>query len=237
MALTFRRARSPAGGDPRIPRLESGDRLEQPTFHARYAAMPEDCRAELIAGTVHMPSPVSKPHARASSLVDRWLSAYEEATPGTEVLIAGTVILGPESEPEPDIFLRILPDYGGRTRDSDDYVTGTPELVVEIASSSESIDLHAKKADYERAGVDEYVVVLLRQVEVRWFMLDSGVYQPLPADADGIFRSRRFRGLWLDARALLGGDARRLRAVLRQGLKSAEHREWRLRLARARQRP
>ena len=214
-----------------LPRLENGDRLDQPTFHARYAAMPEGVRAELIAGVVHMPSPVGKPHGRGSSLVVRWLSTYEEATPGTEVLVAATVILGPESEPEPDVFLRILPEYGGRTRDADDYVAGAPELVVEVASSSESIDLHAKLVDYARAGVDEYVVILLRQAEVRWFLLEGGVYRPLSPDADGLLRSRRFPGLWLDAPALLRGDTRRLRAALRQGLRSPEHHEWRRQLA------
>ena len=30
-----------------LPPLENGDRLDQKTFHARYEAMPEDCRAEL----------------------------------------------------------------------------------------------------------------------------------------------------------------------------------------------
>src|SRR5262245_15062541 len=43
-------------GSPRtktLPPLENGDHLDQPTFHARYEAMPEDCRAELIGGIVY----------------------------------------------------------------------------------------------------------------------------------------------------------------------------------------
>jgi hypothetical protein len=35
-----------------VPPLENGDRLDQPTFHARYERMPEDFRAELIGGIV-----------------------------------------------------------------------------------------------------------------------------------------------------------------------------------------
>src|SRR5207244_762042 len=99
------------------------------------------------------------------------------------------------------------------------------------ASSSESIDLHSKKADYERAGVDEYVVILLRQADVRWFLLEGGIYRSLSPDADHLFRSPGFPGLWLDPQALIRGDIRRLRAALRQRLKSEGYREWRLRLA------
>jgi Uma2 family endonuclease len=206
--------------------LENGDRLDQPTYHARYETMPEHVRAELIGGIVFMASPAKMRHMRGCGLAYRWLAAYEEATPGTEALSDGTVILGPQSEPEPDVFLRILPQYGGRTRDIDDYVTGAPELVVEVASSSAAIDLHLKKADYEKAGVDEYVVALVRTREVRWFFLEGGHYRPLEPDADGIFRSRKFPGLWLDPQALLGNDIPRLREVLGQGLASEEHAAW-----------
>ncbi|HTU16474.1 MAG TPA: hypothetical protein VMG10_00300 [Gemmataceae bacterium] len=65
----------------RLPPLENGDHLDQPTFHARYLAMPEDCRAELIGGIVYMPSPQKLPHGERKELVVRWLDEYVEATP------------------------------------------------------------------------------------------------------------------------------------------------------------
>jgi hypothetical protein len=46
--------------------------------------------------------------------------------------------------------------------------------VREVASSSESIDLHRERRDYEQADVLEYVVVVLRQRVVRWFVLQDG---------------------------------------------------------------
>ncbi len=212
----------------RLPRLENGDRLDQPTFHARYLAMPEGTRAELIGGIVFLPSPVSKVHMRTARRVFTWLTTYEDATPGTEALAEGTVILGPESEPEPDLFLRILPEHGGSTSDTeeDEYVIGAPELVVEIAASRESVDLHGKKADYEAAGVQEYIAVALRQREVHWFALEDGRYTPLAPGSDGLLRSRRFPGLWLDPQALLRGDLAALRATLRRGLESPDHTAW-----------
>jgi hypothetical protein len=72
----------------KIPPLENGDRLDQPTFHARYEAMPEDFRAELIGGIVHVPSPQEVPHSKAQQLVARWLDEYAEATPPKQGLAA-----------------------------------------------------------------------------------------------------------------------------------------------------
>jgi Uma2 family endonuclease len=214
---------APTPQEQSLPPLEAGDHLDQQTFHARYEAMPEDVRAELVGGVVYMPSPLKRPHGRMHVWVVRWLSEYEEATPGTEVLDNTTNILGPQSEPQPDASLRVLPDHGGQTREQDGYVIGAPELVVEIASSKDSIDLHAKRTDYERAGAKEYLVVVLRQAQVLWFALRAGHFEELAPGPDGILRSEVFPGLWLDPAALLGLDTRRVLEVLRQGLASPEH--------------
>jgi hypothetical protein len=45
--------------------LVEGQRLDQPTFHTLYTAMPPGTRAELIDGLVYMPSPVGRAHGRA----------------------------------------------------------------------------------------------------------------------------------------------------------------------------
>jgi Uma2 family endonuclease len=178
----------------RLPPLENGDRLDQPTFHARYEAMPESCRVELIGGIVYMPSPQKVPHSTTRGLVVRWLDEYAEATPGTTALLNNTCILGPESEPEPDACLFIDPTHGGQVSvDEDDYLRGPPELIVEVSSSTESIDLHRKKLDYQTAGVQEYVVFALRTQQVFWFVRQRGRYKEVPLPADGIFRSRATR--------------------------------------------
>jgi hypothetical protein len=215
-----------------VPPLENGDRLDQKTFHARYEAMPPDTRAELIGGIVFMPSPQKLPHGRYQHLLSHWLGDYEVATPGTQVLDNSTSILGPESEPQPDSCLRLLPECGGQTREDDEnYLRGAPELMAEVAWATESIDLHAKKRDYEKAGVREYVVVALRMKRVFWFIRRRGKFRELAAGDDGVFRSEVFPGLWLDAAALLRGDRKRLLAVLRQGLASPEHEAFVARLA------
>src|SRR5947208_8490420 len=104
-------------GSPRpraLPPLENGDHLDQRTSQARYEAMPENCRAELIGGIVYMSSPQKSSHSVAHPLVIRWLDEYAEATPGTQLMLNNTQILGPDSEPQPDGCLFILPEYGGQ---------------------------------------------------------------------------------------------------------------------------
>jgi Uma2 family endonuclease len=231
-ASSLNRAEETVEKQPALPPLENGARLDQPTFHARYEAMPEDTRAELIGGIVYiMASPLKRPHGRTHYLLLRWIGDYEDATPGIETLDNTTNILGPESEPQPDVCLLVLPEQGGQTTEKDDYVVGAPELVVEVALSTESIDLHGKKADYEKFGVREYIVVALRQQRVFWFVLQGEQFREQSPGVDGLYRSEVFPGLWLDPAALLSQNKQRLREVLAAGLASPEHAAFVARLA------
>jgi Uma2 family endonuclease len=98
--------------------------------------------------------------------------------------------LPPDNEPQPDALLLIEPACGGQSRQEGGYLAAAPELVVEVASSSVSYDLHGKFRLYEQAKVREYVVIVLREKQVRWFALDENSrFVERHADADGIFRS------------------------------------------------
>ena len=134
-----------------------------------------------------------------------------------------STILGPKSEPQPDLCLRIPPEFGGQTRSDEQWVHGAPELVVEVADETRYIDLGPKLEDYERVGVREYVVRALEPDAVYWFVLRSGRFVELTPGPDGIFRSEVFPGLWLDPEALFRGDGRRLRAVVDLGCATPEH--------------
>ncbi len=207
------------------PPLQSGDRLSRAEFERRYQAHPEIKIAELIEGVVYMPSPVrhtqhSQPHAR----IVTWLGVYVAATPGTDTGDNATVRLDFENEPQPDALLRLGPTVGGQSSiTDDDYLEGPPELVVEIAASSASYDMHDKRRVYARNGVPEYLVVQMYEKRVDWFVLREGVYETLEPDEDGIIRSEVFSGLWLQPAALWPGDLATMLAVLQEGLASAEH--------------
>ncbi len=203
--------------------LVNGERMKQPEFHRRYEAYDEDEKWELIGGIVYkVPSMLSLAHSDYDGEIGYILETYRRATPGTQVMHNATAILGEESEPQPDLGLRILPEYGGQSRTTaDGYLQGPPELFVEIAHSRRSIAMHDKRNDYQRTGVLEYLVVCIEEQEVHWFHFPSdGLIRP---NRQGISRSQVFPGLWLDVAALLRLDSARLMEALQQGIASRVH--------------
>ena len=215
-----------------IPPLENGDRLNAHEFLRRYEAMPELKKAELIQGTVYMPPPVRlTEHAEPDNAMQGWLFHYAAYTPGTKAGAGATARLGPDDVPQPDALLRVLPESGGRSRvDAKGYLQGPPELVVEIAASSVSIDAGAKRQSYRRAGVLEYLLWRTQDAAVDWWVLEEDEYRPLVPHAQGVIRSRVFPGLWLNVPALLADEGRRLLATLERGLKDPAHAEFLARL-------
>jgi Uma2 family endonuclease len=219
-----------------LPPLVDGEHLDQSTFHERYEAMPPDTRAELVGGVVFMPSPMRWDHGKESRIVSGWLDRYERFTPGVEGGDGPTVKLDESGEPQPDHLLLITPELGGQCNvDEGGYLTGAPELIVEVARSSRKFDLNSKKDDYERAGVREYVVVELDPDRIHWFIRRGDHFEDLLPGPDGIHRSDVFPGLWLDAAAIFARDHDRRDEVLDQGLATPEHADFVAKLAAARE--
>ena len=206
----------------RVPPLVPGDRLTKEEFLRRWEAHPEIKSAELLGGLVFMPSPVSVEHGDTESDVGTWLGVYRAATPGTASGHNTTSFLL-DDVPQPDINLRILAEFGGTSWVEDKYLHGIPELLTEVSRSSASYDLHLKLDLYETAKIPEYLAILLFEREIRWHILVDGRYQQMPADADGLWRSRVFPGLWLDGNSILSGDLHQVLARLQEGLESPEH--------------
>ena len=145
-------------------------------------------------------------------------------TPGTDKGDNATVKLDFESEVQPDVLLRLQQEVGGQSQvDDEGYLEGAPELIVEIAASSVTYDLHVKKNTYARHHVKEYIAVPIYDEQIFWFILGDGGYEPLQPDDDGILRSRAFPGLWLNPAAFWAGDLAGMLATLQQGLASPEH--------------
>jgi Uma2 family endonuclease len=211
-----------------IPPLENGDRLTRYEFERRYDSMPHLKRAELIEGVVYMAAALRfRSHGQPHASLMTCLGNYMVATPGVALGDAPTVRLDLDNEPQPDAVLLIEERCGGRSRLSDDdYIEGSPELVVEIAASSAAIDLGDKKRAYRRNGIPEYIVWQVFDRQVDWFCLVEGDYVSLPVDADGTMRSRVFPGLWLAVEDLLAGNMVRVLAVLQAGLAAAEHEKF-----------
>jgi Uma2 family endonuclease len=215
--------------------LYNGDHMKQKEFHRRYEAYPDETRFELIEGIVYMTSPARWPHGTHTFKLGGILALYQASTPGVEGGDNVTTILGEEDEPQPDLVLRLLAEYRGQTRiDEDQYLVGAPELVIEVAYSSRSIDLHKKNQRYLAAGVQEYVVYSVEEAQIHWFHFPSK--RKLKADKQGIWKSRVFPGLWIHGPALAAENLGQLIATLQEGLASPEHQTFVQKLAAIRQR-
>ena len=218
---------------PAAPLLRHGQRLTQPEFHRRYEQCPEDFKAELIGGIVYVASPMRIRHASHHPKLSLAFCLYEGGTPGVQLLDNATTILGPVSEPQPDLGLRILPEWEGQSgTDANGYVTGSPELLSEVSDTTKRLDLNQKKSDYEKAGVLEYLVWCIKERELHWFHFPSGTM--IEPNRRSILRSRVFPGLWIHQEALFDCDTQRIAAVVQQGLASREHAAFVKRLQAAR---
>lgn len=205
-----------------LPRLENGDHLTQPEFHRRYRDYPEDVKAELIGGIVYMAAALRRPHATYHPELIGALWVYKAATPGVELLDSATIILGKGTEVQPDLALRLLPEWGGQSSTNPEgYITGAAELMAEVSHSTLSLDMNKKKVDYQRAGVREYIVLCIEEKELYWF--DFRLGRPIKPNRRGIMRSHVFPGLWIDPRAMMDRDSSRIMAVAQQGVASREH--------------
>jgi Uma2 family endonuclease len=223
LAVGSDEARALMSAEP-APVLESGDTMRSREFLRRYERMPHVKKAELIEGVVYIGSPVRRVHAKPDGLIQTWLGTYAAHTPGTEALPNATVILDPDNTLQPDALLRLLPERGGRTRENaEGYLLGLPELVVEIAATSASIDLRDKLRAYRRSGVLEYLVWRTAEHRFDWFCLEEDEYQAQTPDAHGLLRSRTFPGLVLALQPLLDLDTAAVLAALETGLASNAH--------------
>lgn len=214
-----------------IPPLENGDKLTRHEFERRYHAMANLKKAELIEGVVYVASPLRiKSHGEPHAYIMTWLGVYKAATPGIGFADNATVLIDTDNEPQPDALLRI--ETEGQSRiNKDDYVEGAPELIVEIAASSASYDVHEKLKVYRRNQVQEYLIWRVYDYQFDWFRLQQGEYIQLQPNADNIICSQVFPGLWLDKTALLGGDLGKVLTVVQQGLASPEHENFISRLS------
>lgn len=210
-----------------IPLLENGDNLTRPEFERRYDAMPNLKKAELIEGIVHiMASPLRiNQHGEPHAQIITWLGLYKAFTANLQLGDNCTVRLDADNEPQPDALLRIK--IGGQSTISEDgYVEGAPELIVEIAASTVSLDLHQKLEVYRRNQVQEYLVWRVEDGELDWFRLTNKEYIQLEPNTEGIICSQIFPGLWLNRDALLAGDLAKVLEVLQLGLATPEHQSF-----------
>jgi Uma2 family endonuclease len=225
MSTTLQHSEHAPPPSERPPELQNGDRLTRAEFERRYAAMEHVKKAELIEGEVFMGSRVSfLSHAQPHANVMAWLGLYMMNTTAALCGDNGSVVLDLDNEIQPDAILLIESAAGGQAHIGEDgYIHGAPELVVEIAASSVSIDLNRKLNAYRRNGVHEYVVWRMLDREIDWFVLRDGMFEKQNPDSAGLLRSQVFPGLVLDPAAMIAGNLKAVAASQTSALNSPEH--------------
>jgi Uma2 family endonuclease len=188
-----------------IPPLQAGDRLTREEFERRWDLHPEIKKAELIDGLVFLEMTVGMDHAEAHGAAALWMGTYAATTSGVQMLDNATVRILDFIDVQPDVLLR-RKSGGTSERSSDGRVSGPPELILEVAASSASYDLHLKRDLYLKAGVQEYVVWQVYEGCIDWWAREGDSYVPLETDERGVIESKVFPGLRMNVAAMLGGD-------------------------------
>jgi Uma2 family endonuclease len=121
-----------------------------------YQTWPDSERWEIIDGIAYAMSPA--PSTRHQTVAVNLLVKFSQACAGKpcKPFVAPTEVkLSDQDVVQPDILVVCDP-----TKITPSHIEGAPDLVVEILNpDSAAKDLREKKALYERAGVQEYMVV------------------------------------------------------------------------------
>ncbi len=171
------------------------------TWEEFLAWSPDEGQSEWIDGEGIAYVSNSERHVRLvvflTQLLGRYLSVFDLGE-----LFVDSMLLRLPSRPSgrmPDLFV-VGKDDLDRVRHQ--WVDGPAPLAVELVSEeSAARDLVEKRAEYEQAGVAEYLIVEARPERrgITYLRLDpDGRYQPVAPDADGRYHSETLPGFWLD---------------------------------------
>lgn len=208
---------------PAIKLLQNGDHMNWDEFVERCEQIPDLPRTELIFGVVYMNAQRLEWHDEPAEEVRFLLKNYVRATFGIKGGEETTLQLAPKNGPRPDAHLR-LPNWAGGNSyiDEKGWLTGAPELLIEIAASTANYDLHMKKDLYEQIGVKEYLVWRTIDGEFDAFDLIDGIFQRRELK-DGCWASQIFAGLTIDFPALMRTDYDQALKTLQHALNSPAH--------------
>lgn len=158
----------------------------------------EDTLAEWVDGQVIMTSPASEPHQRVVDFLVKIFGIYVEQRDLGRVISAPfqMKLTPPRSGREPDLIF-IAKENLGRLKHT--YLDGPADLAIEVTSPESRLrDRGEKLAEYEMAGVREYLIFDPEQQRTDFYVLSAdGRYERRRADTQGIYRSEVVPGFWL----------------------------------------
>lgn len=178
-----------------------GERRYTMTYEEFLTRFDEDVHAEWVDGEVTVFMPPKTIHQRVMWFLSTLLGLYAEAFTLGEVLAAPFEMrhLPGRSSREPDLLF-VSREHSDRL--TADRLEGPADLVVEIVSNSSARrDREEKYAEYQEAGVREYLIVDPRpgKRQMYFYLLNErGEYEAIAPDAAGRYHSTVLPGFWLD---------------------------------------
>jgi len=150
---------------------------------------------ELKAETAETTATSSIP---AKMTYEEFLAWADEDT-WAEWIDGKVIVMSPASKRHQQLirFLTLLLQSFIESRQSGELLDGPADMALEIISpESRARDRGEKFYEYEQAGVREYWLIDPVRKQAEFYRLDDeGIYQLVPADADGIFHSDVLDGL------------------------------------------
>lgn len=168
--------------------------LEQgPLRLADYLQLPAEPRCEIWRGNRIVTAAPRIEHQRIVGVLYEYLARYARAAGGLAILSPVDVVLADDIVVQPDlVFLR-----DENIARADRWVSGAPDLAIEVVSPSESRrDRLFKRNFYLEAGVSEYWIVDGDEGTIDFLVLRDGRYA-LEHTREEIYRSPTVPGLEL----------------------------------------
>jgi Uma2 family endonuclease len=171
------------------------------TFEEFLDWAPNEGRAEWVDGWGMVYVGTTTRHGRRVEFLSYLLHGYLLLSDLGEMFTQQTIMRLPTrpSGRMPDIMV-VLNEH--RDRVERRWFEGPADFVAEFVSESEpDVDLVEKRAEYEVAGVREYLAVDAREERHGFWWLRLGpdrTYVPIAPDAAGRYHSTVLPGLWLD---------------------------------------
>lgn len=186
---------------------------EKITFDEFCEIIREDQKADLINGVIYMASPPTFEHEDLFGFLLMILRGFvREKGLGHVLGSRAAMKLSEFNAPEPDLMFiskARLAQCKGKA------LLGAADLVVEIISpGSRKLDLGEKKELYAEYGVLEYWVIDPFRQEAFFWKNQDGVWEELPADANGVVCSAAVPGFWLRIDWLFAQDLPNENAVI-----------------------
>lgn len=159
----------------------------------------EDVHAEWVDGEVIVQMPAGTLHQALVGFLFGLVSAYVRFYQLGRAFTAPYEMRTGASAREPDVLF-VANEHLQQI--AEQRLDGAADLVIEVISTeSVARDRGDKFYEYQDAGVREYWIIDPRPGKERadfWLLGADGKYQPVPLDADGVYRSTVVAGFWFD---------------------------------------